>query len=169
MGDPTGGATARPDADSKFCTDCGAIISRRAEICPKCGVRQIAAKGKSTSNTLVKGCLIVVFVFFVIFVIGIIAAIAIPKFASTKEKAYVAAMKSDLRNFAVYEEQYAADNGGRYFSGDGAAQGFTPSSDVSVTGVATRSPDSWTATVRSSLTSRTCGIRDGLISCPPAP
>ena len=27
-------------ADEKFCTTCGAIILEKAEICPKCGVRQ---------------------------------------------------------------------------------------------------------------------------------
>ncbi|HYU54568.1 MAG TPA: prepilin-type N-terminal cleavage/methylation domain-containing protein, partial [Gemmatimonadaceae bacterium] len=43
----------------------------------------------------------------VVVIIGILAAIAIPKFANTKDKAYVAAMKSDLRNMATYEEQYA--------------------------------------------------------------
>src|SRR3954468_20660581 len=48
----------------------------------------------------------------VVVIIGILAAIAIPKFANTKDKAYVAQMKSDLRNLATYEEQYAADNGG---------------------------------------------------------
>ena len=36
----------------------------------------------------------------VVVIIGILAAIAIPKFASTKEKAYLASMKSDLRNLA---------------------------------------------------------------------
>lgn len=34
-------------ADEKFCADCGAIIKQRAEICPKCGVRQMAAPGLS--------------------------------------------------------------------------------------------------------------------------
>jgi len=29
--------------DEKFCKDCGAVINARAEICPKCGVRQAAA------------------------------------------------------------------------------------------------------------------------------
>ncbi|MGZ3332769.1 MAG: type IV pilin protein, partial [Gemmatimonadaceae bacterium] len=53
----------------------------------------------------------------VVVIIGILAAIAIPKFANTKDKAYVAAMKSDLRNMATYEEQYAADNNGAYFGG----------------------------------------------------
>jgi len=27
--------------DEKFCTECGAVINAKAEICPKCGVRQI--------------------------------------------------------------------------------------------------------------------------------
>ncbi len=27
-------------ADEKFCSECGAIIKAKAEICPKCGVRQ---------------------------------------------------------------------------------------------------------------------------------
>lgn len=29
-------------ADEKFCPDCGEIIKTRAEICPKCGIRQMA-------------------------------------------------------------------------------------------------------------------------------
>ena len=29
-------------ADEKFCSECGAIIKARAEICPRCGVRQFA-------------------------------------------------------------------------------------------------------------------------------
>ena len=32
-------------ANEKFCTDCGSVISARAEICPKCGVRQLSAPG----------------------------------------------------------------------------------------------------------------------------
>ncbi len=34
----------------------------------------------------------------VVVIIGILAAIAIPKFSNTKQKAYMAAMKTDLRN-----------------------------------------------------------------------
>ncbi|HWO90188.1 MAG TPA: prepilin-type N-terminal cleavage/methylation domain-containing protein [Gemmatimonadales bacterium] len=45
----------------------------------------------------------------VVVIIGILAAIAIPKFANTKEKAYVAAMKSDLRNMVSTQESYFAD------------------------------------------------------------
>ena len=52
----------------------------------------------------------------VVVIIGILAAIAIPKFAATKEKAYLASMKSDLRNLATAQEAYIADNT-VYFSG----------------------------------------------------
>ena len=45
----------------------------------------------------------------VVVIIGVLAAIAIPKFANTKEKAYVASMKSDLRNLVTAEEAYFAD------------------------------------------------------------
>src|SRR5438876_1637025 len=46
----------------------------------------------------------------VVVIIGILAAIAIPKFANTKAKAYVASMKSDLRNLVTAEEAYFADS-----------------------------------------------------------
>ena len=45
----------------------------------------------------------------VVVIIGILAAIAIPKFANTKEKAYLTAMKSDLRNLVTAEEAYFAE------------------------------------------------------------
>src|SRR5829696_2729240 len=50
----------------------------------------------------------------VVVIIGILAAIAIPKFANTKEKAYVASMKSDLRNLVTAQEAYFADNSSAY-------------------------------------------------------
>jgi len=37
-------------ADEKFCADCGAIIKLKAEICPKCGVRQMPAHFSSGSD-----------------------------------------------------------------------------------------------------------------------
>ena len=42
----------------------------------------------------------------VVVIIGILAAIAIPKFANTKSKAVVSAMRSDLRNLASVQETY---------------------------------------------------------------
>ena len=46
----------------------------------------------------------------VVVIIGILAAIAIPKFANTKQKAYITAMKSDLRNLVTAEEAFFADS-----------------------------------------------------------
>ena len=46
----------------------------------------------------------------VVVIIGILAAIAIPKFANTKEKAVVASMKSDLRNLVTTQEAFFSDN-----------------------------------------------------------
>ena len=42
----------------------------------------------------------------VVVIIGILAAIAIPKFSSTREKAFRAAMMSDLKNLATQQEVY---------------------------------------------------------------
>ncbi len=45
----------------------------------------------------------------VVVIIGILAAIAIPRFASTKGKAFDAAAKTDLRNAMTAQEAYYAD------------------------------------------------------------
>src|SRR2546423_13676622 len=68
----------------------------------------------------------------VIVVIGIIAAIAIARFVSVKEAAYIASMKADLRNFALYEQNYLMDSQGSYFGGRRAGHGFVPTGGVTV-------------------------------------
>ena len=35
-------------ADEKFCSDCGSTIKAKAEICPKCGVRQMGVVYQSS-------------------------------------------------------------------------------------------------------------------------
>ena len=104
----------------------------------------------------------------VVVIIGILAAIAIPKFANTKEKAYVASMKADLRNLATYEESYAADSSGLY--GNTAtmtAAGFVPSQRVTVVASPVAGPPaSWSASATHSLTTKTCASSaQGLITC----
>ena len=107
----------------------------------------------------------------VVVIIGILAAIAIPKFANTKEKAYVASMKADLRNLATYEESYAADSAGTYFGGTATGattlQGFQASQNVTVTATPVAGPPaSWSATASHSLTTKTCSSSaGGLIAC----
>jgi prepilin-type N-terminal cleavage/methylation domain-containing protein len=46
----------------------------------------------------------------VVVIIGILAAIAIPRFASTKGKAFDAAAKTDLRNAMTAQEAHYSDN-----------------------------------------------------------
>ena len=46
----------------------------------------------------------------VVVVIGVLAAIAIPKFANTKEKAVKASLLSDLKNLATAQEAFYADS-----------------------------------------------------------
>ena len=45
----------------------------------------------------------------VVVIIGILAAIAIPKFANTKDKAKVSGMKTDLRNLVSAQEGHFSD------------------------------------------------------------
>jgi len=46
----------------------------------------------------------------VVAIIGILAAIAIPQFASYRQKAYNSAAQSDIKNFKTGMEAYYADN-----------------------------------------------------------
>ncbi|HJU67384.1 MAG TPA: prepilin-type N-terminal cleavage/methylation domain-containing protein [Gemmatimonadaceae bacterium] len=106
----------------------------------------------------------------VVVIIGILAAIAIPKFANTKEKAYVAAMKSDLRNLMTAEEGYFADF---QAFGSVAAVNFTPSNGVTVTATPAPPPAAgYTANASHNQTARTCSVvvgdgtvNDGVIQC----
>jgi type IV pilus assembly protein PilA len=63
----------------------------------------------------------------VVVIIGILAAIAIPKFANSKEKAVLASMKSDLRNLVTAQE-------GFYFDNSDYAGGLTAGPQVNGTG-----------------------------------
>lgn len=37
--------------DQKYCSNCGAVIHMRAEICPSCGVRQMSPRGALGATT----------------------------------------------------------------------------------------------------------------------
>ena len=76
----------------------------------------------------------------VLLVLGILSAIAIAKFVDVKEAAYLASMKADLRNFALYEQNYIMDSQGSYFSGDGTAQGFKRTPGVTISATADAGP-----------------------------
>ena len=81
------------------------------------------------TKTLRKGFTLIELLIVVV-IIGILAAIAIPKFANTKTKAYMAAMKSDLRNLVTAEEAFFSDSG-KYTKYDTTVLKFKPSTGVS--------------------------------------
>lgn len=99
----------------------------------------------------------------VVVIIGILAAIAIPKFANTKSKAYVTAMKSDLRNLVSAEEAFFSDSS-RYEAAPANLGGGTPPAGFrGSTGVGTPNittgPGWWHATVtHTQLVGASCGI-----------
>ena len=95
----------------------------------------------------------------VLVVLGILSGIAIARFVTTKEAAYEASMKADLRNFALYEQNYLIDSQGSYFAGSGAAQGFVPTVGVTVSATADPGPPpSWQGIASHNKTSKTCSI-----------
>ena len=92
----------------------------------------------------------------VVVIIGILAAIAIPKFANTKSKAYITAMKSDLRNMVTAEEAFFSDSS--KYSTSLTAINFKQSTGVGVPVIAVGA-GFWSATVtHTQLTAKTCGI-----------
>jgi type IV pilus assembly protein PilA len=105
----------------------------------------------------------------VVVIIGILAAIAIPKFANTKEKAYLTAMKSDLRNLVTAEEAYFSEWAS--YTGVLGSTSYRNSTGVSLIGI-TPTTGGFSASVRyPGGTTKTCqitvgsGTRDGEPVC----
>ena len=108
-------------------------------------------------NTMRKGFTLIELLIVVV-IIGILAAIAIPKFANTKTKAYTAAMKSDLRNLVTAEESFFSDSTSYVVYGDTTKLKFKPSTGVS-TPIIKVGAGYWSATVtHSQIPNFTCGI-----------
>jgi len=91
----------------------------------------------------------------VVVIIGILAAIAIPKFSATREKAYVSAMKSDLKNMASQQEIYYADH--YTYTSSVANLGFANSEGVNV-GTITATGTGWSVSATHNGTSDTCAV-----------
>ena len=104
----------------------------------------------------------------VVVIIGILAAIAIPKFAATKEQGYVAQMKSDLRNLATAQEAYAGDNA-VYYAGavPSSALVYNPSQGI-VISITEGTANGWGAVASTAYTPRTCALFSGA-AAPPSP
>ena len=97
----------------------------------------------------------------VVVIIGILAAIALPKFANTKEKAYLASMKSDLHNLVTAQEAYFSDNNSLYASSTtDMGTNYHASTGITVT-IFGASGVGWSATATSVSTAKTCTITLG--------
>ncbi len=95
-------------------------------------------------------------------IIGILAAIAIPKFSNTKGKAFLAAMKSDLRNLATAEESYFYDNATYYDGPVPTAQlVYRATTGVSVV-LSNVTPGGWAAVTSHTQTVKTCALFVGM-------
>ena len=90
----------------------------------------------------------------VVVIIGILAAIAIPKFQDTKEKAYITAMKSDLKNMVSAAEASFSDN-------NTYADYTAPTGSSGVTLGFSGSATGWTGTAEHAGTAVTCTINVG--------
>ncbi len=97
----------------------------------------------------------------VVVIIGILAAIAIPKFANTKGKAYIASMKSDLRNLVNVQETYFADNNSAYATSTAElGTSWHASSGVTVT-IGSVSTSGWRATASHPASQQICTLSLG--------
>ena len=115
----------------------------------------------------------------VVVIIGILAAIAIPKFASSKEKAFVANMRSDLRNVITAEEGYFYETSTYYGGAVPSVDGTFKSSSPVVITLLNVTGTGWAATATHPNTARTCAIyygtggplgpavADGQVGCTP--
>lgn len=97
----------------------------------------------------------------VIVIIGILAAIAIPKFAASKERALVARMVADLKQLTTSQEAYWNDFG-TYYSGSlpSAALLYSNSAGVAVT-LLGATASGWAASSTISGTPKSCTIYIG--------
>ena len=112
-------------------------------------------EGKNSGFTLIELLIVTV-------IIGVLAAIAIPKFSNTKGKAYVASMKSDLRNLATAQEAYLYDNA-LYYDGalPNAVITWVPSSGVAIA-LSDVTPGGWAAVSSHTSTGATCSLFVGM-------
>jgi len=129
-------------------------------------------KRDSKGFTLIELLLVVV-------IIGILVSIVVPKFANGKERAMIAAMKSDLHNLLTAQEAFFS-NGNLYYNGalPAAVIPYSTSPNVTVT-LSNVTPAGWAATATHTQSTRTCVIfvgsggplapatRDGEVACTP--
>ena len=92
----------------------------------------------------------------VVVIIGILLTVLIPRFATSRDQAFVAAMTSDLRNLATSEESYFYDYDS--YSPDVAhLPAFSASTGVTVT-ITAANQTGWSGSASSVNSSRQCHL-----------
>jgi prepilin-type N-terminal cleavage/methylation domain-containing protein len=100
----------------------------------------------------------------VIVIIGILAAIAIPKFGATREKAYLKAMMSDLRNMHASQEIYYSNSNYEYTADLADLEDLSLSQGVEV--AITVDTNGWSAVADHAATEKQCFIYVGDADAP---
>jgi type IV pilus assembly protein PilA len=95
----------------------------------------------------------------VVVIIGLLASVLVPRFANSRERAFVGAMKSDLRNLASAEEEYFYDYQSYTVTVTNLV-GFRASTGVTVT-VNQATEGGWSATTTHNNTPRQCFLYVG--------
>lgn len=97
----------------------------------------------------------------VVVIIGILAAIALPKFGSVRERAYVSGMKSELRSLQTAMEMYYHSNMTSYAGAtlDTDELPFTPQPPVTIDLVTTAS--GWSGVANHPSIAESCAIYVG--------
>lgn len=105
----------------------------------------------------------------VVVIIGILAASAIPEFNTTKGKANLSAIRSDLHNIAVAQEAYSYDNS-RYANEAELAFQFSPGVRSVAGTPITGTTAGWSAKITHDQSfPLTCALFVGSVPSPPAP
>jgi len=127
---------------------------------------ELDALSRPEGNAVKAGGFTLIELLIVVVIVGLLAAIAIPKMANTKQKAYVAQMKSDIKNLATAEEAFFYDSA-FYTTSLPALNNFRSSTGVTLT-VLEATPGGWSARATHTQTPRECVLYQGNAS-PVAP
>ena len=120
---------------------------------------------RSTRRTTNRKGFTLIELLIVVVIIGILAAVAIPKFSNTKQKAYVASMKSDLKNLVSTEESFYADKNAYGGTASSPAISAAPYSYVvsqgTVIGDIAGDATGWSAKVTNTAAAQVCSVFGG--------
>lgn len=100
----------------------------------------------------------------VVVIMGILMAVLIPRWANSRERAFLASMKSDLRNLATAEEAYFYDYA-TYAGSLGDLVSYSPSAGITVA-INEAKVGGWSATASRPGIAKQCFLFVGNVSPP---